>query len=164
MCLPRFARACVYLCMSEYMCKHVCVVTGWGRGISREQGCYRGSAELFCTTFSVNSLLEGCRNPIVQVLFLISTQINWENGLSLLSSFPPSLPSLFSFSPNFSPFSIFFLLALCPQSGLRGHLPEQGAKGDPFLDFLSSLLRSSFLSLVNPENRARVSAEPVPTD
>lgn len=110
-CLPRFAHACVYLCMSVYMCKHVCVVTGWGRGISREQGCYRGSAELFCTIFPINSLLEGCRNPIVQVVFNFHTDQlgEWPFPPVFFSSLPPFF---FSFSPNFSPFSIFFLLAL----------------------------------------------------
>lgn len=125
----------VHVCARVQAC--VCVVTGWGRGISWEPGCYHGSATFFCTIFSISSLPEGCRNPTVQVLFLISKQINWENSLSLLPflSFPfsPSLPppfSIFPFflypsfsssftpflssSPNFPPFSIFFLLGIRP--------------------------------------------------
>lgn len=107
-------RTCVCLCMCTHVLAYMCAVTGQGRGISREQGCYQGSAAFFCTIFPISSLPEGCRNPGVWVLFFISTQINWENGLSLFSPFPhpfllPSLPLCSSsFSPNF-PLSSYFL-------------------------------------------------------
>lgn len=128
---------CVCTCMQVCTCLDVCVWTVYmyicacvwpqasqGSSVTNKDQLH------FSTPFSLLTLSEDCRNPIVQILFLISTQINWENGLSLPLSLIPSLPfpycplflqpSLFpslplffsSFSSNFPPFSLFFLLPL----------------------------------------------------
>lgn len=105
-------------------------------------------------------------------------QISWENGLPLPLSlhFPFPLFCTFLHSPlppfllflllsNCPPFFISFLSAPVPWSSLRRHLREQGTKENPSLDF-SSPLYSSFLSLLNPENRQvpSVSVKPMPAE